>query len=301
MKRIIGYLLLLSIVCGMIQPIHVHAAAKDPCGLGCSLLETAEVTDASDNTRIVIYTYECGTYAEQYVNGVLTMDATLLYANGYMKQNTYTTGALSNTSSRIVDYEPTCLYDNTVMSLDITDDMEADGYSYEKQGGSYAAAPFFEGDCKLYVKHWDGIKNDYIAIAWDKIYADTVFELLVIMWCGATEAVNVIFAKEVLEYAVEAKDFLDAFTGKNTFYQYEHYNAIEMCRGVVFDVCVQETVYRNDEYRVINAGNEKEEKVFSKDGVYYQNNAEDFMDYCLGRYYNDYHFPLYVNENCNRM
>ena len=159
MKRIIGYLLLLSIMCGLIQPIHVHAASKDPCGLGCLLLDTTEITDASDNTRIVIYAYECGTYAEQYANGVLTMDATLKYANGNMVQNTYTFGAVSNTNSRIVDYEPTCLYDNTIMSLNLNDDMETEGYSYEKQGGSYAAAPYFAGDCKLYVKHWDGIRK----------------------------------------------------------------------------------------------------------------------------------------------
>lgn len=120
MKRIIGYLLLLSIMCGMIQPIHVHAASKDPCGLGCSLLNTTEITDA-DNTKIVIYTYECGTYAEQYANGVLTMDATLKYADGNMTQNTYTSGAVSNTSSRVVDYEPTCLYDNTIMSLNLNE------------------------------------------------------------------------------------------------------------------------------------------------------------------------------------
>ena len=71
------------------------------------------------------------------------------------------------------------------------------------------------------------------------------------------------------------------------------YDAIDMCQGIVNGTCVQETIYKKEQHRVYytHRGILIDDLV-SVIGQY--DKEEEFMSYCIGRYYNEYAVKIYL-------
>lgn len=172
------------------------------------------------------------------------------------------------------------------------------GYKKVKSGGACAYAPNYK--CDLYVKPFDGEKVIYESFAWDiaaGMAAATVIAYLTTEFTGLKIPMSGTIATTIVKLLNGDKVNFDSQHNL----QYDMYDAIDMCRGIVNGTCVQETIYKKEQHRVYytHRGILIDDLV-SVIGQY--DKEEEFMSYCIGRYYNEYHSPnhTYLYE-CSRI
>lgn len=177
--------------------------------------------------------------------------------------------------------------------------VTSDGFSYVSTGGNCAYAPYYS--CDLYVKQTDVTEEKYM------INLEQVLNW--VATAGTVAAIKLVAAELAVTYPV-AENIVNAgsfFVGVSETIKgsesilYRVYSTTYMCRGYVNGELVEETIYEIVEHRkygvintsVVDIGSEnfseydtdREEDVKTA-GI---TSDEDFMTYCIGRYYNDYH------------